>query len=67
MQRDGRGSYFIGRISHREKLKPRIPMNDMDLIYRCLGIILESPAFSSGQLDADHSTALPNVSGGNEE
>jgi len=42
-------------------------MNDMDLIYRCLGIILESPAFSSGQLDADHSTALPNVSGGNEE
>jgi hypothetical protein len=39
----------------------------MDLIYRCLGIILESLAFSSGQLDADHSTALANVSGGKEE
>jgi len=39
----------------------------MDLTYRCLGIILESLAFSSSQLDADQSTALPNVSGGKEE
>jgi hypothetical protein len=42
-------------------------MSDMDLTCRCLRIILESLAFSSGQLDADHSTALPNVSGGKEE
>jgi hypothetical protein len=42
-------------------------MSTMDLIYRCPGIILESLAFSSGQLDADHSTALPNVPGGKEE
>ena len=42
-------------------------MSNMDLICRCLGIILESLAFSSGQLDADHSTALPNVPGGKEE
>jgi len=42
-------------------------MSDMDLIYRCLGSILESLAFSSGQFDADHSTALSNVSGGKEE
>jgi hypothetical protein len=42
-------------------------MSNMDLIYRCLGITLESLAFSSGQLDADYSTAVPNVSGGKKE
>jgi hypothetical protein len=42
-------------------------MSDIDLIYRRLGIILESIAFSGGQLDADHSAARPNVSGRKEE
>jgi hypothetical protein len=37
-------------------------MSDIDLIYRCLGIVLESIAFSGGEVDADHSTTRPNVS-----
>ena len=43
-------------------------MSDIDLIYRCLGIILESIAFSGGDASADHSKIrTPNVSGLEEE
>ncbi len=43
-------------------------MSDVDLIYRCLGIILESIAFSGGDASADHSKIrTPNVSGLEEE
>ena len=41
-------------------------MSDIDLIYRCLGIVLESIAFRGSEADADHSTARPSVSGGKE-
>jgi len=38
-------------------------MSDIDLIYRCLGIILESIAFSGTEAFADHSKSrTPNVS-----
>lgn len=56
-------TYFIPRKAEAAYSN----MSNMDLIYRCLGIILESLAFSSGQLDADQSTGLPNVSGDKEE
>jgi hypothetical protein len=43
-------------------------MTDLDLIYRCLGIILESIAFSGGDASADHSKfERQNVSGLEEE
>jgi hypothetical protein len=42
-------------------------LSDIDLIYRCFGIILESIASSDGQFDANQSTARPNVSGQKEE
>ena len=41
-------------------------MSDIDLIYRCLGIVLESIALS-GEADADHRTARPNVCGSKEK
>ena len=38
-------------------------MSDIDLIYRCLGIVLESIAFSGSDAFADHSKSRPpNVS-----
>jgi hypothetical protein len=43
-------------------------MSEVDLIYRCLGIILESIAFGGGDASADHSKfRTPNVSGLKEE
>jgi hypothetical protein len=42
-------------------------MSNVDLLYRFLGIALESLAFGNGQLDAHYSTALPNVPGRKEE
>ena len=43
-------------------------MSDVDLIYRCLGIILESIAFAGGNASADHSKIrTPNLSGLEEE
>jgi hypothetical protein len=42
-------------------------MSDIDLIYRCLGIVLESIALSGGEFNADHSNGRPNASGDKEE
>ncbi len=43
-------------------------MSEIDLIYRCLGIILESVAFSEGQSTADHDRVpVPNPSGVQEQ
>ena len=42
-------------------------MGDVDLIYRCLGIMLESIAFGGSDASADHGKGRPNVSEFDEE
>ncbi len=43
-------------------------MSDVDLIYRCLGIILESIAFSGGEIPAHQSeNPTPNILESKEE
>jgi len=42
-------------------------MDDVDLIYRCLGIMLESIAFGGSDASADHGKGRANVSEFDEE